>query len=486
MFICIYICKYKYNYFCSSTGSNRRLLAHKTNTLTTELQKLLYNYKTINNKYKNSFLVELNLLCYTLSIDNFFILFFFYILFYKYNDIKHNLISLLEMTKNKTVKYHPFVSIICVTFNRRPFFPAFFQCIRNQDYPASRYEVIIVDDGTDKIKDLVEQSNIPQIKYFSVDKKMTLGNKRNYSHTLIDKRSKFISYFDDDDYHCPCRISHAVEMLEKNPKALCGGTSELYLYFKHIKKMIVFGPYNANHATAGTFTFRRELLEITEYDSTACFGEEKLFLKDYTIPFVQFDALKTILVISHLHNTCDKKDLLTDPLSPFTRESNVTVDMFMSRKNEASIKNFFMNTIDQMLLEYDLGSGKHKPETMLKLEELKLERAKSSNNNNNNNVSFISIQRENEEPIHLSQEQVVQLLRDQQNEINQLKQNDIITIQKDGEQPSQISIQQASQLLQEQQNEIIHLKKYIDELTPTFVTNYKTHKEHLTTKEIHL
>jgi glycosyltransferase involved in cell wall biosynthesis len=388
------------------------------------------------------------------------------------------------MTKNKTVKYHPFVSIICVTFNRRPFFPAFFQCIRNQDYPASRYEVIIVDDGTDKIKDLVELSNIPQIKYFSVDKKMTLGDKRNYSHTLIDKRSKFISYFDDDDYHCHCRISHAVEMLEKYPKALCGGTSELYIYFKHVRRMIVFGPYNPNHATAGTFTFRRELLDITKYDDTACFGEERLFLKDYTIPFVQFDSLKTILVISHLHNTCDKKDLITEPLSPFTRESNVTVDMFMSKKNEASIKNFFMNTIDQMLLEYDLGLGKHKPETMLKLEEFKKERAKDSNNNNN--VSFISIKREGEEPIQLSQEQVVQLLRDQQNEINQLKQEEVITIKKDDGQPSQISIQQASQILQDQQNEIINLRKYIDELKSSFVNDSTTHKEHLITKEIHL
>lgn len=324
------------------------------------------------------------------------------------------------MTKNKTVKYHPFVSIICVTFNRRPFFPTFFQCIRNQDYPASRYEIIIVDDGTDKIKDLVEKSNIPQIKYFSVEKKMTLGQKRNYSHTLIDKRTKFISYFDDDDYHCPCRISHAVEMLEKNPKALCGGTSELYLYFKHIKKMIVFGPYNQNHATAGTFTFRRELLDITDYDDNACFGEEKYFLKDYTIPFVQFDATKTILVISHIHNTCDKKELLTEPLSPFTRESNVTIDMFMSRKNETNIKPFFLNTMDQILIDYDYGANKHKPEIMEKLCELKLERQLQSQTSSNNS-SFITIQKEGEELIHLSQEQVAKLLQDQQNEIKYLK-----------------------------------------------------------------
>jgi glycosyltransferase involved in cell wall biosynthesis len=104
-----------------------------------------------------------------------------------------------------------------VTYNRRPFFSSFSQCIRNQDYPASRYEVIIVDDGTDKVRNLVEEAKIPQVKYFELSEKMTLGKKRNYSHTLIDKRSQYITYFDDDDYHHPSRISHAVEMLSKHP-----------------------------------------------------------------------------------------------------------------------------------------------------------------------------------------------------------------------------------------------------------------------------
>ena len=48
---------------------------------------------------------------------------------------------------------YPLVSICTPTFNRRPFIENMFQCFRNQDYPADRIEWIIVDDGTDKIKD---------------------------------------------------------------------------------------------------------------------------------------------------------------------------------------------------------------------------------------------------------------------------------------------------------------------------------------------
>lgn len=318
------------------------------------------------------------------------------------------------MTKNKTPKYHPFVSIICVTFNRRPFMETFFQCIRNQDYPKSRFECIILDDSpTDPIKDLVIKANIPQIKYFHFPEKMTLGKKRNHSHTLIDQKSKYIIYFDDDDYHCPERITHSVEMLEKHPEALCSGTSELYVYFKHISKMYQFGPYGPNHATAGTFCFRRELLDITRYDDNACLAEEKFFLKNYTTPFVQLDPLKTILVISHEHNTFDKKVLLINPDARVTKESNKTVDMFISRKNEAKIKSFFLHDIDDLLKNYDFGESKHKPDVMTQLKEIEIEREKMKKQN----ASQIMIERPGESPVAMSSEDVVQLLIQQKNQI---------------------------------------------------------------------
>jgi hypothetical protein len=46
-------------------------------------------------------------------------------------------------------------------------------------------------------------------------------------------------------------------------------------------------PVCSNHSTAGTFAFKRELLDITKYDDVAAVAEEKAFLKDYTIPFIQ-------------------------------------------------------------------------------------------------------------------------------------------------------------------------------------------------------
>ena len=161
--------------------------------------------------------------------------------------------------KKKKIKDNkqPFVSICTPTFNRRPFIRAMIKCFEHQTYPKDKMEWIIIDDGTDKIEDLV--THIPQIKYFKYDKKMALGKKRNLLHEK--SIGDILVYMDDDDYYPPERVSHAVNMLLTHPSALCAGSSEIYIYFKHINQMVQFGPYGPNHATAGTFAFKRELLK---------------------------------------------------------------------------------------------------------------------------------------------------------------------------------------------------------------------------------
>ena len=65
---------------------------------------------------------------------------------------------------------------------------------------------------------------------------MLLGKKRNLMHTKCS--GDIIIYMDDDDYYPPERVSHAVKTLLKNKNALCSGSSEMYIFFNHIKKML--------------------------------------------------------------------------------------------------------------------------------------------------------------------------------------------------------------------------------------------------------
>jgi hypothetical protein len=266
------------------------------------------------------------------------------------------------MVKKGKPPLRPLVSICTPTFNRRPFFPFIIKCFENQDYPKDRLEWIIIDDGTDSIEDLV--AGIPKVKYFGYKNKMSLGEKRNLMHEKAT--GSILVYMDDDDYYPPCRVSHAVETLERSPSALCAGSSEMYIYFKHIHKMVQFGPYGPNHATAATFAFRRELLSQTKYDDDAAVGEEKQFLKNYTIPFVQLDPMKTILVFSHVHNSFDKKMLLDKP-SDFVKESNKKVTDFIK---DDTILGFFMNDIDKLLESYQPGRPENKPDVVKQIDSL--------------------------------------------------------------------------------------------------------------------
>lgn len=317
--------------------------------------------------------------------------------------------------KTKTNKNNniPFVSVCTPTFNRRPFIPNMFKCFKHQDYPMDKIEWIILDDGTDPIEDLIKEANIPQIKYIKLNEKLPLGKKRNILHE--NSKGDFIVYMDDDDYYPPCRISHAVDMLQKNPKALCAGASEIYIYFKHINQMIQFGPYGPNHATAGTFAFRKELLKEHKYEDHAALAEEKAFLKNYTVPFVQLEPKKVILVFSHIHNTFDKKKLLENPHPKFVKTSDKTVDEFVK---ENDIKNFFMNEIEDLLVNYKPGDPSMKPDVLKQISEIEEKRRQMSNNNNNN--GSIVLQQDGKEPIQLTQEQVLQHLNEQNKKMQEL------------------------------------------------------------------
>lgn len=338
-------------------------------------------------------------------------------------------------------KFYPLVSVCTPTFNRRPFIPVMLECFRNQTYPMSRIEWIIVDDGTDKVKDLIDAAGIENIKYYSLDKKMNLGEKRNYMHTHAT--GSIIVYMDDDDYYPPERIEHAVTMLQSNRDAMCAGSSEMYVYFKHIKKMYQCGPYNPNHATAGTFAFRTELLKQTQYEDHAALAEEKSFLKGYTVPFVQLDPMKTILVFSHDHNTFDKKKLLDNPHPDYFKESTKTVDMFIRSPKEAWIKKFFLEDIDSLLDKYDPGKPHMKPEVMVQLKKLEEERKKMEEQMMKEAMAKgggpqkIMLNRPGLEPVELSIQEVVGILQQQQTQLEQqqklIQQKDVEVAKKDVE-----------------------------------------------------
>lgn len=225
----------------------------------------------------------------------------------------------------------PFVSVCTPTKNRRDFIPTAIKFFKSQTYPQHLMEWVIVDDGDVPIGDLV--ADIPNVKYYRT-KPMPLGAKRNFVHSKTS--GDILVYMDDDDFYPPTRVEHAVDRLLSSD-ALIAGCDLVSIYYTDLDQIYQFGPYWDNHGTAGTFAFKRQLLQLTNYKSSDTLGEEKYFLNNYRFPMVQLDPEQTLLCISHSKNTYDKHKIIRSgrktswKLDHFVKDSAV-IQLIKARK----------------------------------------------------------------------------------------------------------------------------------------------------------
>jgi ADP-heptose:LPS heptosyltransferase/2-polyprenyl-3-methyl-5-hydroxy-6-metoxy-1,4-benzoquinol methylase len=116
----------------------------------------------------------------------------------------------------------PFVSCILPTYDRRMFFAQSIDYFLRQDYPHK--ELIIVDDGTDCIADLVP--NGPPIRYIRLNQRHTVGAKRNLA--CGEASGDIILHWDDDDWMADWRITYQVDQLSNSSADICGLDRLLY------------------------------------------------------------------------------------------------------------------------------------------------------------------------------------------------------------------------------------------------------------------
>jgi glycosyltransferase involved in cell wall biosynthesis len=98
----------------------------------------------------------------------------------------------------------PLVTCIMPTFNRRRFIAQAVRTIRRQDYPA--IELVVVDDGSEPVADLLD--GLPRTKYLRLDRRLTIGHKRNLACEAAS--GQIIIQWDDDDWYSPQRITRQV------------------------------------------------------------------------------------------------------------------------------------------------------------------------------------------------------------------------------------------------------------------------------------
>ena len=160
---------------------------------------------------------------------------------------------------------------------------------------------------------------------------------------------------------------------QKNPNFLIAGSSEMHIYFDSRNSVFQCGPYKQYHSTAATFAFKKELLKQTSYDDEIALSEEQKFTKGYTIPLIQLDSVKSILVFSHKHNSLNKEKLLENPELTKTILSPYTVDTFIK---DPILKQFYMHDMNTLLEKYEPGRPEHKPILLQQMKQMEENRAK--------------------------------------------------------------------------------------------------------------
>ncbi|HUB31527.1 MAG TPA: glycosyltransferase [Bryobacteraceae bacterium] len=108
------------------------------------------------------------------------------------------------------------VSCIMPTYDRRAFIPRALAYFARQDYPNR--ELIVVDDGTDCIQDLIPVT--PEIRYYRLPSRTSLGRKRNFA--CEQARGQLIAHWDDDDWYSPSRLRECVQTLAASGRPICG------------------------------------------------------------------------------------------------------------------------------------------------------------------------------------------------------------------------------------------------------------------------
>lgn len=116
----------------------------------------------------------------------------------------------------------PLVSCIMPTSNRPLFLPRAIAYFQRQRY--TNKELVIVDDGTIDAADLIPRDK--RIRYLRLDRKATVGHKRNVA--VEHSKGEMIAHWDDDDWYAPDRLLYQVEGMLKCKTQVCGLTTEYF------------------------------------------------------------------------------------------------------------------------------------------------------------------------------------------------------------------------------------------------------------------
>jgi glycosyltransferase involved in cell wall biosynthesis len=226
----------------------------------------------------------------------------------KESKLKEEQERLKTMMKDENL---PHVSIITPTYNRRRFFKLAMANFINFNYPRDKMEWIIVDDGSDKILDLIQNNpdlvDNPMVKYYSLDEKKPIGFKRNY---CVEKATNpYIVCMDDDDYYYPNSIKlRILELLNSGKDCLTCSSIGCFEVNKYIS-MVNVPPHRlpfSERISEASLCFKKSFWEEQKFKDQSSISEAKEFLAGRENQTYEISWEGIFVALLHNRNTSDK------------------------------------------------------------------------------------------------------------------------------------------------------------------------------------
>jgi len=235
--------------------------------------------------------------------------------------------------------------------------------IQNFNYPKNKIEWLILDsysiDGKkgDKLFNNIEEVNELErfldikINYHYIQKKMSIGEKRNW----LSKNAKYdlLINMDDDDIYFPNYILHSVDTLINNNKDCVGCLDMLFIYPKdEFKISIIQCANNFELFDESTLCMKKKHWEKFKYITSSC-GEGKSIYGN-SESCAKTDIFNCVICVCWEGNTIDKSIFKANQLNLNLNDIylNLLKNIFHYKNNmeppdnEINIKSEEIKTID--------------------------------------------------------------------------------------------------------------------------------------------
>jgi hypothetical protein len=206
------------------------------------------------------------------------------------------------------------VSCIMPTHNRRGLIRVALNCYLSQDWPDK--ELVVVDDGSDMVKDLIMQL-VPDAVYIYLAEKQVIGTKRNLACEATN--GEVICHFDDDDWSAAGRIRDQVTRLLDSSKQMTGYHSITYWNGTRAFRYVSPVP---QYAVGTTLCYRKRFWQIHRFPP-------KKYAEDNTLvhtarnekQLIAVDARQMMIVRSHATCTSNPEILRQNTWPEVPRKS---------------------------------------------------------------------------------------------------------------------------------------------------------------------